>query len=303
MPSFSAPRPSVTGPRPVATSSRSNDSFCDFLIGALHFDVDALGAGLRGRDLRAGHHLDAALLERALELGRHRLVFARHQARQQLDHRDLAAVALEDRRELDADGAAAHDGDRLRHRRQVNRFVAEDDLLAIDLDARHAARRRAGGDDDLFRRRERLLAAVVPSVDRRRASLDAPPVRRAVPLIQSILFFLNSISMPPVRPEIILSLRACTAGMSIETAAPSMPVSPHSFADCATLSACACSSKALVGIQPQIRQVPPSAFCFSTTATLRPSCAARMAATYPPVPAPITMTSYSLATIFHCNPT
>ena len=41
------------------------------------------------------------------------------------------------------------------------------------------------------------------------------------------------------------------------------------------------------GMQPQIRQVPPSAFCFSTTATFRPSCAARIAATYPPVPAPI----------------
>ena len=81
-----------------------------------------------------------------------------------------------------------------------------------------------------------------------------------------------------------------------------MPVRPHSFADCATFSACACSSSALVGMQPQIRQVPPSVFCFSTTATLRPSCAARIAATYPPVPAPITTTSYSLATISHCLP-
>ena len=53
---------------------------------------------------------------------------------------------------------------------------------------------------------------------------------RAVPLIQSILFFLNSISMPPVRPDTILSLRACTAGMSMPTAAPSMPVRPHSLA-------------------------------------------------------------------------
>ena len=109
--------------------------------------------------------------------------------------------------------------------------------------------------------------------------------------------------MPPVRPAIILSLRACTAGMSIDTAAPSMPVRPHSFAACAIFSACACSSNALVGMQPQIRQVPPSVFCFSTTATLRPNCAARMAATYPPVPAPITTTSYSLATISHCNST
>src|SRR4026208_2256155 len=132
-----------------------------------------------------------------------------------------------------------------------------------------------------------------------RTSPASPPVSRAVPLIQSILFFLNSISMPPVRPEIILSLRACTAGMSIATAAPAMPVSPPSFADCATFSACACSSNALVGIQPQIRQVPPSVFCFSTTATLRPSCAARIAATYPPVPAQLTVPSYSLATISH----
>src|SRR5205823_3135093 len=56
---------------------------------------------------------------------------------------------------------------------------------------------------------------------------------------------------------------------------------------------CACSSSALVGMHPHRRHVPPSAFCFSTTATFRPSCAARMAATYPPVPAPITTTSYS----------
>src|SRR5688500_13632283 len=74
-----------------------------------------------------------------------------------------------------------------------------------------------------------------------------------------------------------------------------MPLKPHSFAACAIFSACACSSNALVGMQPQIKQVPPSAFCFSTTATLRPSCAARIAATYPPVPAPITTTSNSLA--------
>ena len=101
-------------------------------------------------------------------------------------------------------------------------------------------------------------------------STRLPPVSRAVPLIQSILFFLNSISMPPVRPAIILSLRACTAAMSMRHRAPSMPVRPHSFAACAIFSACACSSSALVGMQPQMRQVPPSAFCFSTTATFKP---------------------------------
>src|SRR5262245_34051002 len=48
-------------------------------------------------------------------------------------------------------------------------------------------------------------------------------------------------------------------------------------------------------MQPQFRQVPPSTGARSTTAVRRPTCAARMAATYPPVPDPITTTSYSVA--------
>ena len=41
------------------------------------------------------------------------------------------------------------------------------------------------------------------------------PVSRAVPLIQSILFFLNRNSTPLVRPSTMRSLRACTCVMSI----------------------------------------------------------------------------------------
>ena len=87
--------------------------------------------------------------------------------------------------------------------------------------------------------------------------------------------------MPLVRPVTIRSLRACTWAMSMATATGrrSPMVTPHSFAFWTIFSACACSSSALVGMQPQSRQVPPSAFCFSTTATFRPSCAARIAAT------------------------
>ena len=40
----------------------------------------------------------------------------------------------------------------------------------------------------------------------------------------------------------------------------------------------ACSS-AFDGMQPTLRQVPPKVARFSTTATFRPSCAARMAQT------------------------
>src|ERR1035437_1187043 len=44
-------------------------------------------------------------------------------------------------------------------------------------------------------------------------------------------------------------------------------------------------------MQPTRRQVPPKRRSMSMQAVLRPSCAARIAATYPPGPAPMTMTS------------
>src|SRR5262245_56158884 len=47
------------------------------------------------------------------------------------------------------------------------------------------------------------------------------------------------------------------------------------------------SKRALLGMQPMRRQVPPRSCSFSTQATFRPNCAARMAATYPPGPAPM----------------
>ena len=50
----------------------------------------------------------------------------------------------------------------------------------------------------------------------------------------------------------------------------------------------------LAGMQASLRQRPP-VFPFSTTAVLRPSWAARMAATYPPGPDPMMMQSYSFS--------
>src|SRR5215213_11901505 len=47
-------------------------------------------------------------------------------------------------------------------------------------------------------------------------------------------------------------------------------------------------------MQPQLRQMPPRC-SRSTTAVLNPTCAARMAATYPPGPPPMTMMSYESA--------
>src|SRR3990172_3922721 len=50
--------------------------------------------------------------------------------------------------------------------------------------------------------------------------------------------------------------------------------------------------RALLGMQPQLRQRPPT-WSRSMTTALRPSWAARMAATWPPGPAPMMATSYS----------
>ncbi len=51
------------------------------------------------------------------------------------------------------------------------------------------------------------------------------------------------------------------------------------------------SRSAFEGMHPTLRHVPPSAASFSTRAVFSPNCAARMAQTYPPGPAPITIRS------------
>ena len=57
-----------------------------------------------------------------------------------------------------------------------------------------------------------------------------------------------------------------------------------------SITAVVCN-KALDGIQPTFRHVPPSVAYFSIIAVLNPNCAQRIAATYPPGPEPIMVTS------------
>src|SRR5699024_1982104 len=69
-----------------------------------------------------------------------------------------------------------------------------------------------------------------------------------------------------------------------------------SFSWVSTCASSALRSSALDGMQPTFRQPPPQ-YCFSLTATDLPSWAARMAAMYPPGPAPRTTTSYCAVTV------
>ena len=98
---------------------------------------------------------------------------------------------------------------------------------------------------------------------------------RAVPRTISTPRPWSRVFTPPVSCFTTLSLRASIQSQRTVGAATSMP---KSFAWRICSSRCAETIHALVGMQPQFRQVPPSS-SFSTTALRRPSWAARMAAT------------------------
>ena len=111
----------------------------------------------------------------------------------------------------------------------------------------------------------------------------------AVPVTTAILRALASWATPPTSLATTASFLLMAAGRSTSTEPSLMPCSA---AWCRAKASCSEEwSSALLGMQPTLRQVPPRVGRFSTSATLRPSCAARNAQTYPPGPAPMTMRS------------
>ena len=66
---------------------------------------------------------------------------------------------------------------------------------------------------------------------------------------------------------------------------------PNSAPSRASVSTSAARSMAFAGMQASFRQRPPSTGARSTTAVFNPTCAERIAATYPPGPDPITTMS------------
>ena len=107
------------------------------------------------------------------------------------------------------------------------------------------------------------------------------------PSISVILFFFIRKWTPRTMPALTFRERSWV-GPKAMVASPWIPNT--SFSRVSTCASSALRSSALEGMQPTLRQTPPQYF-FSTTATDLPSWAARMAATYPPGPAPRTTTS------------
>ncbi len=95
------------------------------------------------------------------------------------------------------------------------------------------------------------------------------------PSISSILFFFMRKWTPLTMPADTWRLRACVGPNDI-VASPSMPY--FSFSCVSVCASSAFLSRALLGMQPTLRQTPPQ-YCFSTTATFLPSWDARIAAT------------------------
>ncbi len=110
-----------------------------------------------------------------------------------------------------------------------------------------------------------------------------------VPWRTSILFFFIRKSTPLTLPSMPCCLKFIIEGKSSFGAGTLTPIFAKLWAASSNISD-ACNS-AFDGMQPILRQVPPSVAFFSTTATFMPSCAARIAQTYPPGPVPMTTRS------------
>ena len=109
-------------------------------------------------EARAGHDLDAAALEGTLHLGRDLRVLERHDGRQVLEQRDLAAHVVVVAGELDADRPGAHDDDRLRDRVRAQDVVAGHDARRRRHEARQRLHARARGQDDVAGPQDDLAA-------------------------------------------------------------------------------------------------------------------------------------------------
>ncbi len=103
------------------------------------------------------------------------------------------------------------------------------------------------------------------------------PAIRPVPWKVSTLFFFRRNSTPLVLPATPSALKPIIFFRSSFTPLTSMPRSPKCLF--ASSNASEAWSRALDGMQPTLRHVPPWVARFSTTAVFRPSCAARIAQT------------------------
>ena len=119
------------------------------------------------------------------------------------------------------------------------------------------------------------------------------PVKVPFPFAHSTPFALKRPATPPViclTTPFFHSTAWPKSSSGAETFTPNLAKTSPAWC-----SACAVCTQALVGMHPTRRHVPPSSGSCSTQTVFAPSCAARIAAVYPPGPPPRTTTSTSIS--------
>ena len=232
-------------------------------IAGLDLRRDALRVGGQALDPRAGEDRQALLLQALGELRADLGILDRNHAVEHLDHRHLGAQVGVEARKLDPDRARADDQQLGRHFRRGHRVAIGPDALAVGLGERQVAGPGAGRDDDVLGVQLGRLA--VGSGDRQLALAVSVPS----PITTAILFFFIRCVTPWLSCFATARLRATTLA-KIERRLLVAEAVGVGVLHIVKISAE--RSSALVGMQPQLRQIPPSS-SRSTIAVLRPSCA------------------------------
>lgn len=121
-----------------------------FGVGGADFDLDAFIGTFNGEDFVASENLHAAFGVDFSQFIGHFFIFGGKNMREHFNNGHLAAVAVPDGGEFDANGAAADDDNIFRAGGLQDGFSVSEDAFAVDDDARDGHGIGPGGDDDIF---------------------------------------------------------------------------------------------------------------------------------------------------------
>ena len=229
------------------------------VLPGLQVQAHPVGAGLGPRGPRRQVELQALALEGALQLPRDLAVGAGQHGVQVLHHLHLGAETAPDRAHLEADGAGADDRHSLRDGVEGQGLLGAEDALPVE-----------GQVGQLRPARSRWPAARGrPRSPRRPPPRPRPAAaRRASPSTYSTPLLLKRVATPLVMRPTMTCLCFIIAARSRRRPPARMPWS--SRPSCSSTQRWLASSRALLGMQPACRQVPPSQ-PRSTQTTFMPS--------------------------------
>ena len=247
------------------------DCLCRTACGGLDLRHQRLARCIDARDLGAELECKALLFEKALKLLCDFAVHAGQDAIEKFHHRDLRAEAAPHRAKFQADHAGADDQKPARHLVERQRAGRRHDALFVDLEALELRDIGAGGDHDVFRLNSLGLAVG----DRHFDLADAENFSGAADDVDLVLLHQELDALDVAVDALLLEIhhrRQIEFGGRDADAHFCERMSGF-------LEHFGGVQQAFDGMQPTLRQVPPSVGFFSTTATFMPSCAARMAQT------------------------